>query len=959
MDFNVELLEITKDNLNEAQFMAGNFIDKSVKNRIFLNVVGAEAVITHLEKFGFNVENISSIHSIKRVIEKIDIADVILNNIHIDVRVIFKDDLVFVPKSHYKFDIVPDIYVVLKYDKSVQRITFLGFFEPSEINPNNCNKDYYFVDPSKLRNPFELTHFISNFHNKTEKALTDAQMLRGRELSVTVADHDVTDEEFKEFLGLMLKSSELRASVLEYDNFETLASRVAFALQIKQPKHALDTGVVGIDEFMTLDDFNNDETSGVVPNNTDLNGDDLLDDDIVSPAENFVENAAADSNVVGEVVPDVTEDSDLEFSTSDIANDEGNGQDEVVSYQNMEEIMAEPEKAVDLEEGSDSDSEDLIISDNSAANEEIHATNDYSDVMDNFMKEDDFEFAESDLDFSNFESDMDGLVLNDVNDVDNPELYDVNTDDTDRAEDAADNFVENIGLTEDDKSVDVSDVSAYETLEDTENDIFDETDPSVTSAEDLQQVETDKENSNVENSHKIEKAGEYEENLLSFPDESSQSNSENEPVNFNDEDNLFNLPKYDSGNFESETSEIEASEDDNSLIYNFSDIENGDAEKEESTVLPADNEPEINDEVQEQNDLENDSEPDQQDNDSLLNSFEISEMPMESPDSNANAEVHFDEFEDFESFETVFPEEQNVDVDFTDDNLASELPLKGDTKENSVVISNKNLVPGEIFIDINADESRSGNYGDNEHIEELYSSSNYGMNDSGLNNDVRIVPGKANNTPIILGIGGLALVVIILGIIAFSVYKFVTPAKQQDKTAQASENKAESKLGTDVPNLPNEDNDIIMQDDVQREGRHGSLDPNAMQVQNNQKISGAKQIPSTSFLSIKKLSWEVPDYVSYDPNFKQYFQSSGKSLKAALTSDLLMASDYTYSDQIKVSILFDNSGNFKNAKILLSSGSSQVDNIVLQSVNQTLKVLKAPNSLGKDESTTVILKIYL
>ena len=49
---------------------------------------------------------------------------------------------------------------------------------------------------------------------------------------------------------------------------------------------------------------------------------------------------------------------------------------------------------------------------------------------------------------------------------------------------------------------------------------------------------------------------------------------------------------------------------------------------------------------------------------------------------------------------------------------------------------------------------------------------------------------------------------------------------------------------------------------------------------------------------------------------------------------------------------------FKEAKILLSSGSAQVDKIVLQTVNQTLKVLKAPNSVGNDESTTVILKIY-
>lgn len=78
----------------------------------------------------------------------------------------------------------------------------------------------------------------------------------------------------------------------------------------------------------------------------------------------------------------------------------------------------------------------------------------------------------------------------------------------------------------------------------------------------------------------------------------------------------------------------------------------------------------------------------------------------------------------------------------------------------------------------------------------------------------------------------------------------------------------------------------------------------------------------------------------------------------SLTSDLLLATDYAYSDQVRVSILFDKDGTFKDSKILLSSGSAQIDNIVLQTVNQTLRVLKAPHSIGNDESTTVILKIY-
>ena len=116
---------------------------------------------------------------------------------------------------------------------------------------------------------------------------------------------------------------------------------------------------------------------------------------------------------------------------------------------------------------------------------------------------------------------------------------------------------------------------------------------------------------------------------------------------------------------------------------------------------------------------------------------------------------------------------------------------------------------------------------------------------------------------------------------------------------------------------------------------------------------------ATTFIEVRKLSWEVPDYVSYNSQFKQYFQAAGKSLKLSLTSDLLLATDYAYSNEIRVSVTFDKDGTFKTAQIVTSSGSTQIDNIVLQTVNQTLKVLKAPHSVGNDESTTAILKIYL
>ena len=280
------------------------------------------------------------------------------------------------------------------------------------------------------------------------------------------------------------------------------------------------------------------------------------------------------------------------------------------------------------------------------------------------------------------------------------------------------------------------------------------------------------------------------------------------------------------------------------------------------------------------------------------------------------------------------------------------------------MITDKNHNPGEIFIDINKDSSKVDISGGNEHLEELYSNNSTVIpDDNGLNSVAPVVNEKGKIIPIVLGVGGLALVIMIASIIILSVSKFMNPIPKDNEPLVTDNTALNNNLGNDVPTVNPDNSNVVMNNNAQSQStvpQHAGSNANTGQnVQNAAAQQAAKPIPATSFLSVRKLSWEVPDYISFDTNFKQYFQSAGKSLKASLSSDLLLATDYTYSDQIRLSVLYNKDGSFSQAKILLSSGSAQVDNIVLQSVNQTLKVLKAPNSVGNDQSTTVILKIYL
>lgn len=224
------VLEIGKENYTEADFMSKRFVNAEVRNRAYINVLGSELFIKFLAENRIKTEDVISMHSISKIIENIDIADVILPNIHIDVRTIFDEDKIFVPKSHFELEITPDIYVVLKISKNMKDAEILGYFKPSQINKNYANDDYYFVKKETLVPAKMLLDKISQYAETRDSKLTNAEFLRGRALSVDYSDHNLDLEGQKEFLKLMLTDSMLRDSVAEFDNFEVLSSQVSSVL---------------------------------------------------------------------------------------------------------------------------------------------------------------------------------------------------------------------------------------------------------------------------------------------------------------------------------------------------------------------------------------------------------------------------------------------------------------------------------------------------------------------------------------------------------------------------------------------------------------------------------------------------------------------------------------------------------------------------------------------------------
>ncbi len=137
------------------------------------------------------------------------------------------------------------------------------------------------------------------------------------------------------------------------------------------------------------------------------------------------------------------------------------------------------------------------------------------------------------------------------------------------------------------------------------------------------------------------------------------------------------------------------------------------------------------------------------------------------------------------------------------------------------------------------------------------------------------------------------------------------------------------------------------------------LSPSANEVSDRKIETSLSNQAGAAPVILKAVAWQVPTSISKDAIFNKYLQIAGKNIKMNLATDLLDTDDFAYNNKIKISMTVKNNTPVKNIKVVESSGSKNVDDIVLQSIKQTLKYINTPVMSEDKGDREVILVISI
>ena len=133
-------------------------------------------------------------------------------------------------------------------------------------------------------------------------------------------------------------------------------------------------------------------------------------------------------------------------------------------------------------------------------------------------------------------------------------------------------------------------------------------------------------------------------------------------------------------------------------------------------------------------------------------------------------------------------------------------------------------------------------------------------------------------------------------------------------------------------------------------------------LKNNKPTGDVNKVMANAFsnginnISLRGISWMCAPNLFTDNVFKNYLQNLDNVLKLNLRKNILNTTEIPTNNNVTVKIAIDNNGHLLKTLISNSSGSNEIDNIVLQSIKETIE---SQNTFNLNDSEQKADKYFL
>lgn len=278
--------------------------------------------------------------------------------------------------------------------------------------------------------------------------------------------------------------------------------------------------------------------------------------------------------------------------------------------------------------------------------------------------------------------------------------------------------------------------------------------------------------------------------------------------------------------------------------------------------------------------------------------------------------------------EDTDPEENIIDTTLS----LLEEPDTNHTYSNNLADEYSTNMFTNIEPNITTEDNNEENETATESIEELFSEDRL--------DDEKEFEQKKNSNPLRLIMAAI-IAILVAAITYFGITKFNNSSA--DSSIESSNN-TNSEISSDI-NKSTDDNLVQNNDAMPLESVETNSSKESKEVGNPVNIPAIeKNLDTSVIVSNLKIDWEVPSGYASNASAKRYLIKLGKVIQHNLKAELLLLNKLPITNNVAVEIKFNSlHGQFEVVGITNSSGETNVDNIIMGTIKNALKIKLSSN----------------
>lgn len=941
---------INPRNINNATNAVSTLDTPELRKKAYISQLSVDIVSEYLEQAGISVNTRQSFFKNLLLLNEFSFADLYAQNVRIDVRTLIGSDYsqMWVPKSHFTFGLTPDIYLGLRISQDIREADMLGFIEADKINRfSGKNREFVIVETEQLIPLSELTSYVKKFEKK-KNSFNKASHEKVRDLFFAYIDGEIEKQD-KIYLLKHIAKCEACAeefnTCLGFDkNFRSIRRIPGFLIDLpfEKPSNAIEA----LEDSIKANNPINIIAAGAVAEQS-------LDVIYNTAAE------AIDTNILLDRIKKAIADGNIEQISGKKAKPQDNQVDEGLSFEEPEnELLEEIFEAQDIKGRK---RKRLSRKFKKAAR-----------IIKNVLYPARKTKSEPESDINMSEDSMQGYTDVDNQEFENEKFEDYSVSGVLESNEKADFNLEGKVNSFDELFADVSDedLMGFSEISEPDNSyeedaVIDEVAPISEFEYELSQLDSINglDGSN-ENDDDFEEVGNLEDYLsgkvLENPvlDDGLESDGQ-------ESDGQENVPKID---LIVDTDKQEAID----TLYPAGNSQNDEKIfKNLAKKLREENFGDDNFEVRELTPGEI------QDVNLNLNEFEFKAEDLEGSIKDTETLQDLLGIKGFEFNEEKVKELSEKLADQVKEDKSSNIwngnaELDGKIKEILETLDDVEIIENLQELS-KLSGNRENNFDNNSNPDETHQENAPKLPQEFVNleqivkNDNKKMDKKTptkercNNS----GLIAAAAVITAAGVMTYICMNALKPAEQAANINNNSINIAQNPqpvnnepVRAEQNTQPHPEPRVVKQEEQQiplAEIKNKKMTELARNRNINDVLANAF-INQGNEIKITNISWEIKPSLASQATFKNYLMVTGQVLKMSLSKNLLAANDRAISNKVKVKVVLAPNGGIQESVIKETSGSKQIDEIVLITLKETFAYTKMPVNLNiKDPVTTNVI----